>query len=394
MVCPACGHVDVPVEQRALVLLAGVSTALPTGCLMSGRGPPGLGSWRTLRRRRGRVEARGRKKEAYGAAGDRGPGADAEVLVANACVASANASDCAADDGAAFFGANACDGASADVLCANALDGDASADGASADVLCANALNGEASADGASADVLCANALDGDASADVLGADAEVGANAHVVGASACDCAADDGAAFLGANAVDGASADDLCASALDDANASDDAGSLGANAFDGAADVGASSLGANAFHGANASNGGCASVLLAHAGVSTALQIEWDSRRQTHYGSDRQLLMQCSYAHFALFSPSRWALQKQQKEPVGLSLILKIILFTTSKYQAVTLEVLCGIFAKRHSMPVTETKKQCRQLQERGIIAITGAGEEHFVRLLAPGNLISRVFQ
>ena len=378
MVCPACGHVDVPVEQSALVLLAGVSTALPTGCLMSGRGPPGLGSWRTLRRRRGRVEARGRKKEAHGAAGDRGRlGADAEVLGANAYAAGANASDCAADDGAAFFGANACDGASADVLCANALDGDASADGASADVL-------------------CANALDGDASADVLGADAEVGANAHVVGASACDCAADDGAAFLGANAVDGASADDLCASALDDANASDDAGSLGANAFDGAADVGASSLGANAFHGANASNGGCASVLLAHAGVSTAvsLQVEWDSRRQTHYGSDRQLLMQCSYAHFALFSPSHWALQKQQKEPVGLSLILKIILFTTSKYQAVTLEVLCGIFAKRHSMPVTETKKQCRQLQERGIIAITGAGEEHFVRLLAPGNLISRVFQ
>jgi len=270
MVCPACGHVDVPVEQSALVLLAGVSTALPTGCLLSGRGPPGLGSWRTLRRRRGRVEARGRKKEAYGAAGDRAPGADAEVLGANAYAVGANASDCAADDGAAFFGANAIDGASADVLCANALDGDASAD--------------------------------------VLGADAEVfGANALVVGANASDCAADDGAAFFGANAFDGASADVLCASAFD--GAADD----GENASDGAcADVvgaialddGASSLGANAVLGANSSDAKvdvpvvqCASVLL--AGVSTAMPtgchssflVEWDSRKQTQYGSDRQLL-------------------------------------------------------------------------------------------------------
>ena len=140
------------------------------------------------------------------------------------------------------------------------------------------------------------------------------------------------------------------------------------------------------------------ASVLL--AGVSTAmltgchmsLQVEWDSRRQTQYGSDRKLLMQCSYAHFTIFSPSHWA--KKQKEPIGLSLIMKIILFMTSKYQAVTLERLCGIFFNRHGMPIIETEKQCRLLQEKGIIAITGAGEEHFVRLRAPGNLISRVFQ
>ena len=213
MVCPACGHVDVPVEQSALVLLAGVSTALPTGCHSSGRGPPGLGSWRTLRRRRGRVEARGRKKEAYGAAGDRAPGADAEVLGANAYAVGANASDCAADDGAAFFGANAIDGASADVLCASAFDGAAD--------------DGENASDGACADVVGAIALD-------------------------------DGASSLGANAV------------------------LGANSSDAKVDVPVVQ---------------CASVLL--AGVSTAMPtgchssflVEWDSRKQTQYGSDRQLL-------------------------------------------------------------------------------------------------------
>ena len=72
-----------------------------------------------------------------------------------------------------------------------------------------------------------------------------------------------------------------------------------------------------------------CASVLLARAGVSTALsfQVGWDSRRQTQYGSNRQLLMQCSYTHFALVSSTHWALHKQQKEPIVRSLIMKIIL-------------------------------------------------------------------
>ena len=96
---------------------------------------------------------------------------------------------------------------------------------------------------------------------------------------------------------------------------------------------------------------------------------------------------MQCSYPHFAISSPSHWALHKKQKEPVGFSLIMKIILFTTNKYEAVTLEILCSNFLSRHGMTIIETKKQCRQLQERGIIAITGAGEEHFVRLRAPGT-------
>ena len=48
--CSLCGRSDVP-----------IGFFLPNGC-SSGKGPPGLGSWRTLRRQKGRAEARVRSK--------------------------------------------------------------------------------------------------------------------------------------------------------------------------------------------------------------------------------------------------------------------------------------------------------------------------------------------
>ena len=97
--------------------------------------------------------------------------------------------------------------------------------------------------------------------------------------------------------------------------------------------------------------------------------------------------MLSVSFHFFAVMAPAKWANKVTLAKEVGLSMLLKIILFMKERRNHVSQKEVADIFACRHNVTCEMVEEQLKELHTRKMIST----EYQFLSVDA--QLFNRVF-
>jgi len=102
----------------------------------------------------------------------------------------------------------------------------------------------------------------------------------------------------------------------------------------------------------------------------------------------DVRALVGCSYKHYAVALPWNFVMVRQKVDTVGLSMLLRMVLFLQTRWRQVGSTELQDVFWCRYGMQSDKTWEQIAGLEARGLISV-----DTHQRISLCSGIISRVF-